>query len=105
MLSKGVMNRDKPDDTTPPLPQLTIFRGLFSRVARRLGIDPSFVSRVARGERSSPPVLAALQEEMRLLREHLNNHHQVSNNGHSGNGNSSKGKTAKTRPSGPPKCH
>lgn len=43
------------------------FDGLLSRVAARLGIDPSYVSRVARGERSSPEVIAALRQELRRL--------------------------------------
>ena len=37
--------------------------GLYSRVARRLKISPSFVSRVARGERQSPAVEKALLQE------------------------------------------
>jgi transcriptional regulator with XRE-family HTH domain len=37
--------------------------GLYSRVARRLNISPSFVSRVARGERQSPTVEKALLQE------------------------------------------
>jgi len=37
--------------------------GLYSRVARRLGLDRSFVSRVARGERKSPEVESALIAE------------------------------------------
>ena len=100
MLLKGVMNRDKPDDNTTPLPPLSIFRGLFSRVARRLGVDPSFVSRVSRGERNSPAVRDALDQEMRTIREHLNNHHE-----NSMNGNSNKGKATKTRPPGSTKRH
>lgn len=71
-LEKRVMNRDKPNDTTPAFPVLSIFRGLYQRVAAKLGVDPSYVSRVARGERKSALVLAALQEEMNVIREHLN---------------------------------
>jgi len=37
--------------------------GLYSRVARRLSISPSFVSRVARGERQSPVVEQAIVQE------------------------------------------
>ena len=37
--------------------------GLYTRVARKLGLDRSFVSRVARGERKSPEVEAALVAE------------------------------------------
>ena len=37
--------------------------GIYTRVARRLGVDRSFVSRVARGERRSEPVEEALLSE------------------------------------------
>lgn len=45
--------------------------GLYSRVARRLGISPSFVSRVARGERQSPVVEQALVEEFQEAKTEL----------------------------------
>lgn len=41
----------------------SIFRGLYVRVASRLGVDPSYVSRVARGERNSEAIEAALERE------------------------------------------
>ena len=37
--------------------------GLYSRVARRFGVDRSYVSRVARGERRSHDIEAALITE------------------------------------------
>ena len=37
--------------------------GLYSRIARRLGVDRTYVSRVAKGERRSPEVEAALIRE------------------------------------------
>ncbi len=37
--------------------------GIYSRVARRLGVHRTFVSRVARGERRSEPVEQALAAE------------------------------------------
>ena len=40
------------------------FRGLYHRVAKRLGVDPSYVSRVARKERRSEAVSAELQKEV-----------------------------------------
>jgi hypothetical protein len=66
------MNRDNSDVSTNAFPVLAVFRGLYQRVAAKLAVDPSFVSRVARGERRSPAVLAALREEMSVIREHLN---------------------------------
>lgn len=43
--------------------------GLYSRVARKLGVDRSFVSRVAKGERHSEVVEQALTTEFDQLRE------------------------------------
>ena len=43
--------------------------GIYSRVARRLGVDRSFVSRVARGERRSEPVENALVGEYERLKQ------------------------------------
>jgi transcriptional regulator with XRE-family HTH domain len=71
-LEMRVMNRDNPNDNTLAFPVLSIFRGLYQRVAAKLGVDPSYVSRVARGERQSAAVLAALQAEMDVIRQHLN---------------------------------
>jgi len=39
------------------------FCGIYSKIARRLGVDRTFVSRVAKGERSSSEVEAALIQE------------------------------------------
>ncbi len=44
-----------------------LYRGVYSRVARRMGVDPSYVSRVARGERASPKVEKALLAELQRL--------------------------------------
>ena len=49
------------------LNRLSLYRGIYSRVARQLGIDPSYVSRVARGERRSAKVEAALLKEIRKI--------------------------------------
>lgn len=38
--------------------------GLYSRIARRLGVDRTYVSRVAKGERRSPEIEAALIQEL-----------------------------------------
>jgi transcriptional regulator with XRE-family HTH domain len=76
-----VMNGDKVDSTTNSIPSVSLFRGIYNRVAKRLGVDPSYVSRVARGERKSAVVEKALAEEVRVIRDHLNNHQ----NNHDGN--------------------
>ncbi len=47
-----------PNDLSPQL------RGLYGRVARQLGVDPSYVSQVARGESQSALVEDALRSEL-----------------------------------------
>jgi hypothetical protein len=42
----------------------SLCRGMYSRVAQKLGCDPSYVSRVARGERSSEAISEALRAEI-----------------------------------------
>ena len=37
--------------------------GIYSRIARRLGVDRTYVSRVAKGERRSPEIEEALIQE------------------------------------------
>ena len=49
------------------LKELRRFRGLYGRVARKLDVDPSYVSRVARGERRSKVIEEALSAELRKL--------------------------------------
>jgi predicted transcriptional regulator len=41
-----------------------LFRGRYSRVAKKLGVDASYVSRVARGERQSAEIERALNAEL-----------------------------------------
>jgi hypothetical protein len=42
---------------------VSLFRGLYARVARDLGVDVSYISRVARGERKSKIAEKALNRE------------------------------------------
>lgn len=79
------MNRDKPDTTTGPLQALSVFRGIYKRVADLLKVDPSYVSRVARGERQAPFITEALRKEIdrAVGKAGL---HSGNGSGHSGNG-------------------
>jgi hypothetical protein len=43
----------------------TLYRGIYNRVAEKVGCDPSYVSCVARGERTSQAVARALEVEIR----------------------------------------
>jgi len=51
------------------------FRGLYARVASSLSVDRSFVSRVARGERQSKEVEAAVERETRQIIKMLKANH------------------------------
>ena len=61
------MNREKKRSPSVKLKKLNnlveSLCGLYTRVARRLGVHRSYVSRVARGERRSAQIEGALLEE------------------------------------------
>ena len=44
-----------------------LHHGIYARVARRLDVDPSFVSRVANGERTSHTIQQALVTEIERI--------------------------------------
>jgi hypothetical protein len=44
----------------------SLCRGIYNRVAQKLGCDPSYVSRVARGERKSAAISEALRAEIQF---------------------------------------
>ena len=61
------MNGLPDNNQTPDLRCLpSLGRGIYNRVALKVGCDPSYVSRVARGERNSEAVSEALREEIQL---------------------------------------
>ena len=94
------MSYEKRKTSAPPYNLASLIRGLYGRVARNLDIDPSYVSRVARGERQSEAIEAALEREMRRIMKLVKaNHngsgrHAASHNG-AGRRNSKKARTAK----------
>jgi hypothetical protein len=49
----------------------TLYRGLYVRIARKLGVDPSYVSRVARGDRRSSEVENALHQAQEEINQQL----------------------------------
>lgn len=61
------MSRDIRNTSTIPYNLASLIRGLYGRVARRLKVDPSYVSRVARGERQSDEIEASLERELRRI--------------------------------------
>jgi hypothetical protein len=68
--------------SAPPLHFASLFRGFYGRVARQLDLDPSYVSRVARGERQSETIEAGLEREMkRIMALAKTNHNGANHNG------------------------
>lgn len=64
-----------PSDKSTTIAQIASeFTGIYAKVARRLEVSPSLVSRVAHGHRFSPKVDNALREELKAFREKLDKH-------------------------------
>lgn len=59
----------------PPQDLASLVRGMYGRVARNLHLDPSYVSRVARGERQSELVDASLRRELNKIVRHAIKQH------------------------------
>lgn len=87
------MRSDKQNVSTPPYNLASLIRGLYGRVARRLKVDPSYVSRVARGERQSDAIEASLEKELRRIMVLVKTNHNGAN--HNGTGRHSKSNTKK----------
>jgi transcriptional regulator with XRE-family HTH domain len=63
----GTNGDKKNPSTNPVLNRHQLYRGVYSRVAKQLGIDRSYVSRVASGERKSEKVERALLREIQRI--------------------------------------
>src|SRR5579862_4562684 len=63
-------NASTDSEPTMQSPQ-ALYRGLYIRIAKKLSVDPSYVSRVARGERHSRSVEDALQQELQSINKRL----------------------------------
>jgi hypothetical protein len=87
------MSRDKSNTSTIPYNLASLIRGLYGRVARQLKVDPSYVSRVARGERQSDDIEASLERELKRIMSLMKANH----NGHGRNGASRSGTRTKTK--------
>jgi len=61
------MVREKVNRGPHPTNLASLIRGLYGRVARQLKVDPSYVSRVARGERQSDAIESSLEKELRKI--------------------------------------
>ncbi len=68
----------------------TLYRGLYVRIARKLGVDPSYVSRVARGDRRSEEVESALGRALEEINQQLSRGASTGQNGLARNATSAK---------------
>ena len=50
---------------------ISAFAGVYARVASKLKVSPSFVSKVASGSRKSSQIEGALRDELRILKKDL----------------------------------
>lgn len=57
--------------TTPGALRHSLYSGLQARVARKLRIDPSFISRVMNGEKKSKRVAEALEREFSRIEKQI----------------------------------
>ena len=87
------MTRDMRNTSTIPYNLASLIRGLYGRVARQLKVDPSYVSRVARGERRSDEIEASLERELkRIMSLMRTNHNGAGRDGHKRAGAKTKAK-------------
>ena len=69
------MARIKSVLTPAPTNLASLIRGLYGRVARQMKVDPSYVSRVARGERRSDAIEASLERELKRIMNMVSANH------------------------------
>jgi hypothetical protein len=62
---KGFIMKD--NNTVPCSVAVSLFRGVYARVGHKLGVDVSYISRVARGERKSKIAEKAIDREYRKV--------------------------------------
>jgi hypothetical protein len=65
-----ILDHEGPGGRTPGK-IISAFAGVYARVANKLKVSPSFVSRVASGSRKSSQIEEALRDELRILKKDL----------------------------------
>ena len=75
---KAIARQEKPAIPAYPAPDgrtpgniISAFAGVYARVASKLKVSPSFVSKVASGSRKSSQIEEALRNELRILKKDL----------------------------------
>ncbi|HSZ21121.1 MAG TPA: hypothetical protein VK770_15105 [Candidatus Acidoferrum sp.] len=69
------MARAKSIQKPAPTNLASLIRGLYGRVAKQLKVDPSYVSRVARGERQSEAIESSLERELKRVMSLVGSNH------------------------------
>jgi DNA-binding LacI/PurR family transcriptional regulator len=75
------MPREHFDGASGLVVAIAMFNGIYKRVAAKTGVHQTMVSRVARGQRNSFEVAAAIREELRAIRDYLNHTPKATNGG------------------------
>jgi hypothetical protein len=91
------MARLKIEHRATPTNLASLIRGLYGRVARHLKVDPSYVSRVARGERQSDVIEASLERELKRILSMVGANHNGNGAGRNHHGKRSRAKGKKKR--------
>ena len=86
------MARLKSEHKGTPTNLASLIRGLYGRVARHLKVDPSYVSRVARGERQSDAIEASLERELKRIMSLVGANHNGAGRNHHAKRSRAKGK-------------
>jgi hypothetical protein len=76
------MARVKTIEKPAPTNLASLIRGLYGRVARQLKVDPSYVSRVARGERQSTEIEMSLERELKRIMSMVQTDHNGTGRNH-----------------------
>jgi hypothetical protein len=76
------MARAKAIEKSAPTNLASLIRGLYGRVAKQLKVDPSYVSRVARGERQSDAIELALERELKRIMSTVRTNHNGAGRNH-----------------------
>jgi hypothetical protein len=77
-----------------PIRLASAIRGLYGRVADKAGVDPSYVSRIAQGERKSKAIEKVLNREIHKILALIGNASPVAD----------KRRTKRSEKKGPPKA-
>jgi hypothetical protein len=77
----GKMRHEPETEDGDLLVALTMFHGIYKRVAQKVGANEAMVSRVVHGGRSSPEISKAIHNELLAIRDYLSRTPKAVNGG------------------------